>query len=299
MSSSDKNFVRNLCLFGGLFFAFLLISPIRFGPAPVPAQPLAVNTPDEPAITASVTATSLEEAIAETSFVQEVAEYLDIPLTIGDVKYRFSISKNKENIRELAAQVCNENAAALSITTTADLETLCVVPVVNSLSEQVDLTLAQVVPIDLNIGGRSVKFEVDTADSGSIGHQASTFCTNYGAEFGVTQETLSECIQNVVLALESRISATKEVQQPQAPVQQQQEEQSAPKFQTNLDIQGRNVRFEVEATYESIGEQASTFCTTHGAEFGVTAESLAECQQNIQRALEERIVAHLRLNESN
>ena len=61
----------------------------------------------------------------------------------------------------------------------------------------------------------------------------------------------------------------------------------------DLDIQGSTVRFEVEANYESIGQQATTFCTTHGPAFGVTQETLGECQQNIQRALEERIVAHL------
>ena len=59
-------------------------------------------------------------------------------------------------------------------------------------------------------------------------------------------------------------------------------------FQMDLDIQGRTVRFNVEANYESIGQQAATFCSTHGAEFGVTQESLGECQQNIQRALEVR-----------
>ena len=63
--------------------------------------------------------------------------------------------------------------------------------------------------------------------------------------------------------------------------------------QMDLDIQGRTVRFNVEANYESIGEQATTFCTTYGAEFGVTQETLGECEQNIQRALEERVVAYL------
>jgi len=64
----------------------------------------------------------------------------------------------------------------------------------------------------------------------------------------------------------------------------------------DLDIQGRTVRFNVEANYESIGQQATTFCTTYGAEFGVTQESLGECQVNIQRALEERVVAYLSSN---
>ena len=68
-------------------------------------------------------------------------------MTIGENTYRFSVNKNKENIRELAAQVCNENAAGLGITTVADLESLCFEPVVASLSEQVDLTLEQVVEV--------------------------------------------------------------------------------------------------------------------------------------------------------
>merc|ERR1712091_272431 len=45
-----------------------------------------------------------------------------------------------------------------------------------------------------------------------------------------------------------------------------------------------------EANYESIDRQAVAFCNTYGPEFGVTQESLAECQTNIQRALEEKIV---------
>jgi len=68
-------------------------------------------------------------------------------LNIGENTYRFSVLKNKENIPSLAAQVCNENAASLGLTTTADLEANCYHPVVQSLSEQVDLTLEQVIPV--------------------------------------------------------------------------------------------------------------------------------------------------------
>ena len=33
MSSTDKNFIRNLCLAAGLFFAFLLVAPVKYGPS--------------------------------------------------------------------------------------------------------------------------------------------------------------------------------------------------------------------------------------------------------------------------
>ena len=60
-----------------------------------------------------------------------------------------------------------------------------------------------------------------------------------------------------------------------------------------LPIQGRTVEFQVAANYESIGEQATTFCTTYGSEFGVTQETLPECQLNIQVALENRVIESL------
>ena len=60
-----------------------------------------------------------------------------------------------------------------------------------------------------------------------------------------------------------------------------------------MDIHGNTVRFDVEANYESIGQQAAAFCNNHGPKFGVTQDTLSECQQNIQGALENRIVAYL------
>lgn len=61
--------------------------------------------------------------------------------------------------------------------------------------------------IDLDVDGRSVKFEIDTAVATSVQDQATLFCTTYGAEFGVTQETLGECTQNVVRALQAKLAA--------------------------------------------------------------------------------------------
>lgn len=76
-----------------------------------------------------------------------------IPLTIGDISYRFSVNTNKENVLELAEKVCSENAGALGIAAT-DLEARCIAPVAKSLSEQVDLTLEQIVPVSARVNIR-------------------------------------------------------------------------------------------------------------------------------------------------
>ena len=103
--------------------------------------------------------------------------------------------------------------------------------------------------VDLDIGGRSVQFEIDTAVSSSIGEQATKFCTSYGAEFGVTQETLGECTQNVVQALEGKVAAAvaEKGLTPVAQQQQQQEvqEEAVPSFQVPLFFIGVNMNNDI------------------------------------------------------
>ena len=65
----------------------------------------------------------------------------------------------------------------------------------------------------------------------------------------------------------------------------------------DLSIQGRKVTFEVAANYNSIGEQALTFCTSYGDDFGVTQESLSACRISVERALEERLIAYFQSNQ--
>jgi hypothetical protein len=74
--------------------------------------------------------------------------------------------------------------------------------------------------VELNIEGRNVQFEIDTAIATSIDDQAGVFCSNYGAEFGVTQETLADCTQNVKRALQERLTTPSQQQEEQLPAAQ-------------------------------------------------------------------------------
>ena len=81
MAPSDKNFVRNICLAAGLFFAFLLIAPIQFGPS----TPKEVSqAPLEAAASASAAVASLEtepEKVAVPEAVTSTpAEFFDVSL---------------------------------------------------------------------------------------------------------------------------------------------------------------------------------------------------------------------------
>lgn len=79
MSSSDKNFVRNLCFAAGLFFAFLLLAPIKFGPA-TPESPVSQVEAASTTATAPVdnAAANLDFAPVSEESVALPAEYLDV-----------------------------------------------------------------------------------------------------------------------------------------------------------------------------------------------------------------------------
>ena len=79
MSSSDKNFVRNLCFAAGLFFAFLLLAPIKFGPPTPepPAQQVEATTATAAASVDNVP-TNLDTASVSEDSVSPPAEYLDV-----------------------------------------------------------------------------------------------------------------------------------------------------------------------------------------------------------------------------
>jgi hypothetical protein len=64
--------------------------------------------------------------------------------------------------------------------------------------------------IDIAYGGSNVNFDIDASNPDSAHNSANIFCTQYGAQFGVTDETLPLCIQNVQDALEQRISVLRE-----------------------------------------------------------------------------------------
>jgi hypothetical protein len=61
--------------------------------------------------------------------------------------------------------------------------------------------------VDLDIQGTTVHFEVDAANPNSVEEQATTFCTQYGPQFGVTDESLPPCITNIQQALERPIAS--------------------------------------------------------------------------------------------
>ena len=54
--------------------------------------------------------------------------------------------------------------------------------------------------------GSTVHFDVDAAEPNSGQEQATIFCTQYGSQFGVTEETLASCIVNIQQALEQRLA---------------------------------------------------------------------------------------------
>ena len=61
--------------------------------------------------------------------------------------------------------------------------------------------------VDLDIDGRAIHFEIDLRDPNSVNDQAITFCTQYGEQFGVTEETLSQCTDDVRKALARAVSS--------------------------------------------------------------------------------------------
>lgn len=73
---TDKNFIRNLCMAAGLFIAFLLLAPIKFGPV----------TPDSAPVTSAVenaTATlDTTESVPtpEASATETAPVYLDVSM---------------------------------------------------------------------------------------------------------------------------------------------------------------------------------------------------------------------------
>jgi len=91
--------------------------------------------------------------------------------------------------------------------------------------------------VDLDIGGRSVQFEIDTAVSSSIGEQATKFCTSY--------------TQNVVQALEGKVAAAvaekglTPVAQQQQQQQQEVQEEAVPSFQVPLFFIGVNMNNDI------------------------------------------------------
>jgi hypothetical protein len=94
--------------------------------------------------------------------------------------------------------------------------------------------------VDLDIHGRSVHFEVDAADPNSVRAQATTFCTQYGAQFGVTEDTLSTCIDNIQQALERPLAAyvaePMEIEPLGEQQQQQQQEQEPQEEQVDVEV---------------------------------------------------------------
>lgn len=87
MSSSNKNFGRNICLAAGLFFAFLLISPIKFGPVTpqtaIPKTPVtetAASSAATAAHQATATITATPDNTTGPDDISSAAEYLDVSL---------------------------------------------------------------------------------------------------------------------------------------------------------------------------------------------------------------------------
>lgn len=72
-------------------------------------------------------------------------------------------------------------------------------------------------------------FEVDTAIPNNENDQATIFCTDYGAQFGVTEETLPACITSIQHELERQVSRQKEEAQAQASRTVQEQEEKPPR----------------------------------------------------------------------
>lgn len=80
----------------------------------------------------------------------------------------------------------------------------------------------------MDVQGSNVHFEVDTANPDSAKDQATTFCTQYGAHFGVTEDTLQGCISSIQQALQRSV-ATHETELMEHSALDEQEEQEEKK----------------------------------------------------------------------
>lgn len=294
-SSSEKHFIRNACLAAGLFVAFLLIAPIKYYEGPDTqntiqdlnsGSPRSLNGQDPD--TTSPTPHEAESSFDPTNSSDSSdmpQKYLNIPLTIGGNVFDFYVLRSKENTVELATKFCEENAADLGLTD--DVSSKCVEPISSSLSEKFDLAISQLVHVKLEVDGRNVDFEIDTSSPTSIDEQASSFCSEFGSLFGVTEDTLPDCKVKIAAALAEKLNAAKK-------------QSEANTFQVDLDIQGSKVRFNVDGNQKIFGRQESEeFCQEFGHQFGVTSETFLQCVQNIQQALEEKVVSFLQAENNN
>lgn len=125
MAPSDKNFIRNLCLAAGLFFAFLLIAPINFtapagtGPAPVGVDTKTVPLPEVPVVPEVVP--EVNEVVSEVpDVVPEVPEVPDATaapsaefLDVSSFMYCITLCyRDHFNYSDIVLTISVENALA-------------------------------------------------------------------------------------------------------------------------------------------------------------------------------------------
>lgn len=193
----------------------------------------------------------MKEESAEVTADDEIEHepsYLKIEMELGSGHvFHFTIDLTDTQLDSVASKFCTDHAKEIGVDV-VNIVSGCVEPVQRYLTEQVNAeqsktepaTESTIISVDLDVQGSTVHFEVDAANPNSVKEQAVTFCTQYGAQFGVTEETLPQCIDNIHQALERPIASYKtqlaEEEEDARPAelqqQQQQQKDEAPSVTT-------------------------------------------------------------------
>lgn len=205
-----------------------------------------------------------------------------IPLTVAGKEYQIDFNPETTSTNVAAQEFCINYAETLQLTR----ETLpnCVNPVQQHLNTQLAQLNAQLQSFPLTIGGAQYEIRFDPRVT-SIDVAARDFCIQNGGNFGITQETLNNCITPVTNHLLG-------VLRPAQQQQQQQQQQPADMLTVTLDIGTSKYEVQFSPSQTTPQDAARSFCIRHAAALGVSEATLNNCVEPVVEHLVAAVQRH-------
>lgn len=237
---------------------------------------------------------------------------IQLSIKVEGTDYSFKFNPTITEPSELAKKFCYENGGRFGIT----LETVdnCIAPIAQRLQAEVNAVstktaeaqaeaqqLAQAAPtgsaemkplqVKFNVGGTDyqLQFQPTAVSTEAV---ATQFCQQKGGEFGITEDTLPDCVRGVNKHLVGEVQAQQQAlrnQQIAALAAEKAELDRLRSVTVDLTIENQEFHLQFQPAITPPLSVATRLCREQGATFGVTAATLNQCISSITGYLQKEV----------